>query len=61
MLEMLQDMGWTVVEVEGLRALASIARDVGVVLIRSGASPDEVARVADRLLLDQVPASQPPR
>ena len=58
MLEMLRDMGWTVIEVEGLAALASIVRAVGVVLIRSGASPDEVSRVVDRLLLDAVPASQ---
>lgn len=58
MLDMLREFGWIVVEVEDLPALASLVRGVGVVLIRSGASGEEIARVVDRVLLDRVP---PPR
>jgi hypothetical protein len=53
MLEMLEEMGWLVVEVEHLPALASLVRGVGVVLIRTGASDEEQARVVDRVLMGQ--------
>ena len=57
-LDMLRDMGWKVIEVDGMVALASIHRAVKVVLIRSDASPDEAGRVVDRLLMGSAPAPQ---
>lgn len=57
MIEMLEDLGWKVVEVDGLPALASIVAAVGVLLIRRGASDDELARVADQVLLGSAPAT----
>jgi hypothetical protein len=53
MLEMLEEMGWIVVEVEELRAKASIVRGIGVILMRPGASPEIIAEVVDRVLMGQ--------
>lgn len=53
MLEMLEDMGWTVVEVEGLRVKAALVRGLDVILIRPGADADDIAEVVDRVLMGQ--------
>ena len=59
-LDMLRDLGWTVVEVEGLRVVAALVRGVGVILIRPDASDADLAEVTDRLLLDRPPAPRLP-
>lgn len=53
MLEMLEDMGWTVIEVEKLCVKAALVRGVSIILIRSDASEDDIAEVADRVLMGQ--------
>lgn len=54
-LDMLRDLGWSIVEVEGIGFLAGIARGSRTVFIRAGASPAEVSRVLDRVLLVDLP------
>lgn len=52
MLEMLRDMGWTVIEVEGLAVAVALVRALDLILVRSDASEDEVTEAAEWLLLD---------
>ncbi|MDA8440508.1 MAG: hypothetical protein M0Z51_16840 [Propionibacterium sp.] len=51
-LDWLRDMGWIVVEVEGLAVAVALVRRLDVILVRSDASAEELARAADHLLLD---------
>ena len=61
MLDMLRDMGWIVVEVEGLAVAVALVRRLDVILVRPDASVDDVALAADRLLLDPAPDLRLPR
>jgi len=52
MLEMLRDMGWTVIEVEGLAVAVALVRALDLILVRSGVTDEQVARATEDLLLD---------
>lgn len=58
--KMLEDMGVTVVEVDGLCRAAWWVEDANVLLIRPAASPAVWAKAAELVLLDQVPAQRVP-
>ncbi|MCR6491717.1 hypothetical protein [Cellulomonas sp. P24] len=49
-LDVVRSLGWTVIEVADLRAMASVVRSVGVVLVRPNLVPDDLVRVAERVL-----------
>jgi hypothetical protein len=55
-LDMLRGLGWVIVEVEGLRAAAAIVRNVGIILVREGATSDDLDGLADQAVMGQVPA-----
>ena len=57
MLEMLREMGWLVVEVEGLAVAVALVRALDLVLIRTDASEDEIGRATERLLLEPAPSA----
>lgn len=51
-IDMLRDMGWTVVEVPGLMVAVALVRALDLILVRSGVTDEEVARATEDLLLD---------
>lgn len=53
--KMLEDMGVRIVEVEAMSHAAVYVEEVGILLVRTGASNACLARAADLILLDQVP------
>ncbi len=58
MLDMLREMGWKVVEVEGLTVAVALVRRLDVILVSSGATEDDVARATDHLLFEPAPSQR---
>ena len=56
MLEMLREMGWTVVEIEDLNRLAWVDEDAGVILVRPDLCDADLSRLLGMALLESAPS-----
>lgn len=55
-LDAMRSLGWIVVEVEGLAVPVAAVRRLGLVVVRVGASEDQIGWATDRLLESDPPA-----